>query len=278
MLVSLHAIDSKLVVKPVKTMATTTQARGEYHRRSSQASTSSHLKILNHPSYVYCCTWIGPSLAVTGCYDRALRLWDLSTVPSLVPKSGSTVSVGSLLDWTRCDPLQCATGHKARVNTLAVLSSDETLVSGDSDGVLIFWKLSTTVPRDPSDSQDMAIKWLDDRSEKIESGSSVSDLSLRSSRESITAPASNTRKKKKGILRALLQTGTRNKSKKGISNGAYTDTESAEGASRGRKSLACRQFLEDLEAQGPWLRPSTQKCLQTGSGMDLPSSNGLRIP
>ncbi|XP_014250889.1 jouberin isoform X2 [Cimex lectularius] len=85
-------------------------------------------KVFPHPSYVYSACWLELKFIIaTGCYDYQVRLW------SSASDSGAY-------------PVQHLIHHKARVNTLGALkphdgpNGNELLVSGDSDGVIIFWK------------------------------------------------------------------------------------------------------------------------------------------
>ncbi|XP_071997576.1 jouberin isoform X2 [Engystomops pustulosus] len=84
---------------------------------------SSALKVLPHPSFVYTAKFhpMSDCLAVTGCYDAVIRVWNVKVK-----------EVNGHL-------LQEFDGHKSFINSLCFDAEGLHMFSGDSSGLIIMW-------------------------------------------------------------------------------------------------------------------------------------------
>ncbi|XP_073527390.1 jouberin isoform X2 [Phyllobates terribilis] len=87
---------------------------------------SSALKVLPHPSFVYTAKFhpMSDHLAVTGCYDAVIRVWNMKVK-----------EINGQL-------LQEFDGHKSFINSLCFDAEGLHMFSGDSSGLIIIWNTS----------------------------------------------------------------------------------------------------------------------------------------
>ncbi|KAM4043296.1 jouberin isoform 2-T2 [Anomaloglossus baeobatrachus] len=87
---------------------------------------SSALKVLPHPSFVYAAKFhpMSDHLAVTGCYDAVIRVWNVNVK-----------EINGQL-------LQEFDGHKSFINSLCFDAEGLHMFSGDSSGLIIIWNTS----------------------------------------------------------------------------------------------------------------------------------------
>ncbi|XP_069831088.1 jouberin isoform X2 [Dendropsophus ebraccatus] len=87
---------------------------------------SSALKVLPHPSFVYTAKFhpMSDDLAVTGCYDAVIRVWNVKVKE------------------TNGQLLQEFDGHKSFINSLCFDADGLHMFSGDSSGLIIMWNTS----------------------------------------------------------------------------------------------------------------------------------------
>ncbi|XP_056422576.1 jouberin isoform X2 [Hyla sarda] len=92
---------------------------------------SSATKVLPHPSFVYTAKFhpMSDQLAVTGCYDAVIRVWNVKVKEIY----------GHLL--------QEFDGHKSFINSLCFDAEGLHMFSGDSSGLIIMW--NTSISRGP---------------------------------------------------------------------------------------------------------------------------------
>lgn len=106
--------------------------------KSGEESGERHV-VLGHPSFVYCCRYVtpsissssskklseppGPRLIATGSVDGEFRIWDAA--------SGKCLSSHDL--------------HKTRINRICVNRANNTVYTGDSIGIIRAWKIGFSV-------------------------------------------------------------------------------------------------------------------------------------
>nr|XP_033794790.1 jouberin isoform X2 [Geotrypetes seraphini] len=101
----------------------TSSSDGTVRMWKVEAQSTSTLKVIPHPSFVYTAKYhpVAVHLVVTGCYDSVIRVWNVK-VKELH---------GQLL--------QEFDGHRSFINTLCFDAEGFHMFSGDSTGLLIIW-------------------------------------------------------------------------------------------------------------------------------------------